>query len=495
MSPPLKSPIAILAASYLLLTAAAVPLAAAEAPEKPNILFIAVDDMRPQTQANGHAIMHTPNMDRLARTGRLFQRHYVQVPTCGASRYALLSGQYPKSRLSKNNGAFRLHQQGEAPVSLPEWFRRHGYHTMQTGKISHSPDGFLEDRERNAANGVANSYRNAPHLHYSDPDAPEVPGAWDAFNTPVGQWQTGWGAFFAYEGGETRQSGVSPPLESADVDDDGYPDGLMAEAAVDALADLRELDRPFFYALGFYKPHLPFNAPKKYWDLYDPAEIDLSAVDPVARRGGEFFGGYSITPDELDEDEAKLREVIHGYYASVSYADAQVGKVLDALDELGLADNTIVVIWGDHGYHLGELGYWGKHTLHEYAMRSLFAVRVPGMPQAGEASEAIIGSVDIYPTLVELAGLPRPDHLDGQSFTRALRDPGADPVGFALGFWGNQHTLRTNHHRLITNGKNHRLYHHGPTLGERRNVAPEEPNTVEQMQNHLQRLLDARKAE
>lgn len=490
-----KYPPCFLAAAYLLLASFLLSPLTTNSAEKPNILFIAIDDLRPQTHANGHVIMHTPNMDRLAQDGRLFQRHYVQVPTCGASRYALLSGQYPKRSLSKDNGAFALYQQGHAPVSLPEWFRRHGYHTRQTGKISHSPDGFLEDRERIANNGTKNSYRNAPHLYYTNPDDPEVPGAWDAFNTPVGQWQTGWGAFFAYAGGKTRQSGISPALESAEVNDDGYPDGLMAEAAIATLAELRELDHPFFYALGFYKPHLPFNAPKKYWDLYDPAKIDLAAVQPVARRGGEFFGGYRITPDELDQDEAKLRQAIHGYYAAVSYVDAQVGKVLDTLDALDLADNTIVVLWGDHGYHLGELGYWGKHTLHEDALRSFFAIRAPGMPQPGAASDAIIGSVDIYPTLVELAGLPLPDHLDGQSFTQVLRDPGADPIGFALGFWKDQHSLRTKQHRLITDGIKHRLYQHKHDPGERRNVAQEETETVKKMQRQLQNLLDTRKAE
>ena len=466
----------------------------AAAPIRPNILFISVDDMRPQTRAYGHAIMQTPHMDRLAQTGRLFERHYVQVPTCGASRYSLLTGQYPKRKVSYNNGAFALFQQGHAPVSLPEWFRRHGYHTLQTGKISHSPNGFREDQERNADNGVRNSYSKAPHLHYTNPDDPEVPGAWDQFNTPVGQWRTGWGAFFAYAGGKTRNRGVSPAMESADVADDGYPDGLMADTAVAALAELRELDQPFFYALGFYKPHLPFNAPKKYWDLYDPKEIDLSDVDPVARRGGEFFGSYGISPDEIDHDEAKLREAIHGYFAAVSYIDAQVGQVLHALDDLGLADNTIVVLWGDHGYHLGELGYWAKHTLHEQAMRSAFIVRTPDMLQPGQATDAIIGSVDIYPTLVELAGLPLPGHLDGRSFTELLSDPSADPVGFAAGFWRNNHSLRTDQHRLITKGKNPRLFDHSQDPGEHHNIAANEPETVERLQAELQALLEARKA-
>lgn len=480
--------------AFSLFLGTASPLPAGDSRAKPNILFIAVDDLRPQTRADGHAIMHTPNIDRLAAGGRLFHRHYVQAPTCGASRYSLLSGQYPKRPASRGNGAFALFRQGHAPVSLPGWFRQHGYHTMQTGKISHSPDGFRDDEERIAANGVANSYRRAPHLHFSNPDDPEVPDAWDQFHTPVGQWQTGWGAFFAYDGGKTRHSGVSPAIERADVADDGYPDGLMADAAVAALAELRGLDKPFFYALGFYKPHLPFNAPEKYWDLYDPAEIDLSNVEPVTRKGGEFFGAYRITPDEIDQDEAKLREVIHGYFASVSYIDAQVGKVLDALDDLGLADNTIVVFWGDHGFHLGELGYWGKHTLHEHSMRSAFIMRTPGMPHAGKATDSIIGSVDIYPTLVELAGLPKPEHLDGKSFAETLHDPQADSVGFAMGIQGNSHTLRTDRHRVILEGAGPRLFDHARDPGETRNIAGDEPDTVESLRERLDMLLEARMA-
>lgn len=480
--------------SFLLIVSTSTTIRAADSDKKPNILFISVDDLRPQTRADGDEFMVTPNMDRLAASGRLFHRHYVQAPTCGASRYSLLTGQYPKRPASYGNGAFSLYQEGHAPESLPAWFRQHGYHTMQTGKISHSPDGFRDDGERIAASGVKNTYRTAPHLHFTNPDDPEVPGAWDELETPVGPWQTGWGAFFAYDEGKTRHSGRSPAVELADVEDTGYPDGLMAETAVAALTNLRDLDKPFFYALGFHKPHLPFNAPKKYWDLYDPAEIDITHVDPLVRRGGEFFGAYSITADQITGDEAKLREVIHGYYACVSYIDAQIGKVLDALDELGLADNTIIVLWGDHGFHLGELGYWGKHTLYEYSMRSAFMMRVPGMPHAGKATHSIVGSVDLYPTLVELAGLPVPGHLDGKSFAEVLRDPQADPIGFAAGFGGKTHTLRTDRHRLIVGGEQPQLFDHQSDPGERENIAAKEADTVESLNRQLDALMEARKA-
>ena len=363
---------------------------------------------------------------------------------------------------------------------------------MQTGKISHSPDGFRDDSERIAAAGVANTYRRAPHKHFTNPEDPEVPGAWDKFKTPVGQWQTGWGAFFAYADGSTRFSGRSPAVERADVGDDGYPDGLMGDAAVAALAELAAADKPFFYAVGLYKPHLPFNAPERYWALYDPEKLDISTVDPLRRRGGEMFGGYSVQPGDLN-DEAVVRELLRGYYASVSYIDTQVGKLLKALDELGLADNTIIVLWGDHGFHLGELGYWGKHTLHEHSMRSAFIVRTPGMPLAGEASNAIVNTVDIYPTLVELAGLPAPDHVDGTSMVPALKDPQADPVGFATGYQGGHITLRNDRFRLIRGSDGVKLYDHEGD-GEKIDVADQHPEVVRRMSEQLDGILAGRKA-
>ncbi len=461
---------------------------------RPNVLFIAVDDLRPQTRAYGEVGMHTPGMDRLAGEGRLFHRHYVQVPTCGASRYSLLTGQYPKRPESLGNHAFALFEQGHAPASLPEWFRQNGYYTMQTGKVSHSPDGFRDDRRRIAEHGVPDSYRRAPHLHFTNPEDPEVPRGWDAFDTPVGQWQTGWGAFFGYAGGATRNSGESPAVEFVEGGDDSYPDGLMADAVVAALSRLRDRDEPFFYAVGFYKPHLPFTAPKSYWDHYDRDAIELSSVDLSNPRGGEMFGGYSITAADLKENEALARELIHGYFASVSYVDAQIGKVLDALDALGLAENTIVVLWGDHGFHLGELGFWGKHTLHEHSLRSAFIVRRPGMDQPGVATRSIVGTIDIYPTLVELAGLPMPEHLDGLSFAAAVDDPSADPVGFAAGFWRRGHSLRTDRHRLVDQANSSWLFDHRQDPVERQNVAKQEEETVTAMRGQLQSILEARKA-
>jgi iduronate 2-sulfatase len=439
----------------------------AEAGAKPmNVLFIAVDDLRPPLVGAARTRpMLTPNIDRLAAEGRMFHRHFVQAPTCGASRYALLTGQYPRRPLSWNNTAFQLFQQGHAPTSLPQCFREAGYFSAQTGKISHSPDG--------------------------NPAQPEVPGAWDRFETPHGEWGSSENAFFGYADGKTRRVGQSPPTDGPEVDvpDTGYPDGLLAEAAVKTLKECRERNQPFFYAVGFYKPHLPFNAPKTYWDLYEREAIDLSQIEPLTRRGGEVWHNYSHTEAQAN-DPGHQRLLLHGYYAAVSYVDAQVGKLLDAVDALGLRDSTIVVLWGDHGFHLGELGIWGKHTLHDHALQSPLILRVPGMAQPGAGTEAVVGTVDIYPTLMELAGLPRPGHLDGTSFAALVADPAADPVGFALGFWDRKYSLRTGRYRLLDN----RLFDHATDPGEHTDVAAAHPDVARQMKEQRDRLLAARRA-
>ena len=439
--------------------------------QSPNVLFIAVDDLRPQLGTYGHDFMVTPHMDKLASEGRQFDRHYVHAPTCGASRYALWSGQLPKSGLSQGNGAFKLYAQGRAPKSLPQLFRESGYRTVQVGKLSHAPDGYL--------------HRFTDGRYYPAGDQLELPEAWDEISSRPGKWETPWFAFFGYDGGDTRRPGFRPPFESADVDDQGYPDALLADEAVKQLRQLNNLDQPFFLALGFYRPHLPFNAPQKYWDLYDRDAIDISDVDPLRRKGGEFWG-YDHKPSQA-ADPDYVRTLRHAYYAATSYTDAQIGKVLDELDELGLREDTIVVLWGDHGYHLGELGYWGKHTLHEYSLQSPLIVRTPAAHHAGQAADALVATVDIYPSLVELAGLPMPDHLDGHSFVPVLKNPAADTRDNVL----SKTSLRTDRYRLIGDNQ---LYDHQTDPGETTNVAAEKPAVVVKLKALRQEVLEKRKA-
>lgn len=487
--------VALAALLGMTLTAALLPgVAAAQAETTPtqqpmNVLFIAIDDLRPELGCYGDEQMVTPNIDRLARQGRLFNRHYVQVPMCGPSRYAMLASQLPTPEQPKSyaHAAFDLlpDVEPDRAISLPHLFKRNGYTTVSLGKISHNPDGRKGDGSL------------------------EVPFSWDEAYVPTGEWDSAWDAFFAYAGGKTRDPGKTPATEAADVPDTGYPDGLIAEEAVRKLGELK--DEPFFLAVGFFKPHLPFNAPKKYWDLYDPQEIELAGnpfppknVDPKIslHTSWELTPRYTglETPGTVTEGEA--RHLRHAYYASVSYIDAQVGKVLDELDRLGLSDNTVVVLWGDHGWHLGEHGIWGKHTLFEVAMRSPLIIRTPDAVSPGEASDGIVQSLDIYPTLAELCGLDVPDDLDGESLVPLLRDPEHSGDDMARGYWRANgllgETMRTDRYRITrwTDPKTSQvaqieLYDHRVDPEENVNIADRHPDVVKRLLERLETPSDA----
>jgi arylsulfatase A-like enzyme len=471
--------VATLIVVALALVAATTRAAAADVQpdqDRPNVLLICVDDLRPQLGCYGHAEMWTPAIDQLAREGRLFDRHYVQVPTCGASRAALLTGRYPARPGAYDNGALATRPMEEAAhsVSLPQLFKQHGYRTVSIGKISHEPSGLRPD------------------------GSPELPFSWDEIATPTGKWGTAWNAFFAYADGSTRIPGKSPSTERADVPDDGYPDGLIAEAAVKKLRDLK--DRPFFLAVGFFKPHLPFNAPKQYWDRYDPAKLPTppdpnppQGIDPAIslHKSPELTPRYTGLAKPGTVSDAEARHLRQGYDACVSYADAQVGKVLTALDDLGLRDKTIVVLWGDHGWHLGDHGVWGKHTLYEVALRSPLIIRTPKPVSPGQPAHGLVETVDIYPTLADLCGLTPPGPLDGKSLVPLLANPAAPGKPAAFGFWagGRAHTIRTDRYRFTqwTAPRDRskviqvELYDYQVDPNETRNVAAQHPDIVRKL--------------
>ena len=495
------SPLAVL--SFMLFLLVPFQARGQEAPggaERPNVLFIAVDDLRPQLESYGWARMHTPAIDRLAAGGVRFMHHYVQAPTCGASRYAmLLSQRLRRARpATYDNSAFSLLATPDSsrPPALPRHFRRHGYRTVSIGKVSHSPDGRRHEKT------------TRPDTT-DDPDAPpQMPGSWDEVQGPRGPWDTAWRAFFAYAGGGSRTRGETPATESADVPDTGYPDGLTAHLATRKLRDLKEHGQPFFLAVGFYKPHLPFNAPQQYWDRYDRSRIGLAphpappeGVDPATslHNSEELFGGYGGIARDDSITEGEARRLRHGYYAATSYMDAQVGKVLDALERLGLKEHTIVVLWADHGWHLGNLGIWGKHTLHEFALRSPLVVRAPGVTPPGRAARAPVESLDLYPTLAELCGLPAPKTVDGMSLVPLLKRPGRPSKKSpraAFGYWRRKgrwgKTVRTDRYRLTrwTNAAGEQvqieLYDHRQDPHETENVAAERPVVVRRLMDRLE---------
>jgi len=248
------------------------------------------------------------------------------------------------------------------------------------------------------------------------------------------------------------------PYECADVDDEGYPDGLTANLALAKLKELAVRNQPFFLGIGFFKPHLPFNAPKKYWDLYDEASLPLTPVPGLPENvnkaslhnNGEF-GQYKLGDEDATIDHpvsnAYARKLRHAYFACVSYIDAQIGKLIDEVDRLGLSDNTIVVVWGDHGWHLGDFRIWGKHTMFDWALRSTLIVKVPHSKGRGDCRQ-VVSSVDLYPTLIELCHLKTDYILDGRSIVPLLNKPSQKWNGVAYSYWNRGVTIRNDRYRL-----------------------------------------------
>lgn len=467
---------------------------------RPNVLFICVDDLRPQLACYGNPMMHTPNLDRLAREGVVFNNHFVQVPTCGASRHCLLTGTYPSRPQHLGNGAFESLPREDIghAFSMPQHFRENGYTTVSIGKVSHNPSG----RRYGKPTGKLDADGNMTYA-FSGDNEPELALAWDRVGVPTGEWGNPWDAFFGYAGGGTRSytKDKSPAVEAADVPDTGYPDGLIAEEALKELNRLK--DEPFFLAVGFYKPHLPFNAPKKYWDLYNREDIPLAPhpappenVDTAIslHRNGELTGRYEALKDPTDATPDEARRLRHGYFACVSYVDAQIGKVLDELGRLDLRKNTVVVVWGDHGWHLGDLHVWGKHTAFEWSMRSALLVSAPGAA-ANAHTQGLVEAIDLYPTLADLCALPEPPKHDGASFAQLLRKPDSKGKDAACGFWrmGGHlaRTMRTPDYRITRwtrNGKTGQveLYDHRTDPGETVNIAEEKPELCEELLKRLE---------
>ncbi|EON78339.1 iduronate-2-sulfatase [Lunatimonas lonarensis] len=455
--------------------------------EKPlNVLFIAVDDLRPDIGAYGNTLIKTPHLDRLAATGTIFESHYVQVPTCGASRCSIMTGLLPRQAGHLKNSAFEefISDRPEAlvPESLVHHFRRNGYRTVGIGKISHSVDGLLY------------GYKESP-----EGAKKEMPHSWDEFLFDADKWGTGWNAFFGYADGSNRQQleGKVYPYEMADVEDRGYPDGITADLASEKLRELANGDAPFFLGVGFFKPHLPFTAPKKYWDLYSRDQIPLAAFKELPenvhlsslQRMGEFnqylLGDEKATLEKSLSDEY-AQKLIHAYYASVSYVDAQIGKVLDELERLGLAKNTLVVVWGDHGWHLGEHRVWGKHTNFDIALRSPLIIRNPLAQPGRIGRETVVSSIDVYPTLADLCGLPVDFPLDGQSLVQLI-STGMDSEreNRAFSYFNKGISMRTDRYRITKYFREEQpsieLYDHLEDPHESINIALQRPELVEEL--------------
>lgn len=452
----------------------------------PNILFIAIDDLKPELGSYGSNVVISPNLDQLADQGSIFMRHYVQVPTCGASRQSLITGLRPSSRVHLSNYAtvnlFSDTPEMDTPESFVHHLKRNGYYTVGMGKITHSADGLVYDY-----NGKPSEKR-------------ELPYSWDELVFNYGKWGTGWNAFFGYADGENRQSlkNKVKPYEKGYVNDNGYVDGLTANLAIDKLGELKNKNQPFFLGVGFFKPHLPFTAPKKYWDMYNRDSIPLPVFTEIPENVHKksMHGSGEINRYELTDEKASLdktvsdeyaRKLIHSYYASVSYIDAQVGKLLIRLKELELDKNTIVVVWGDHGWHLGDKMMWGKHTLFEESLKSTLIVKVPHIQHKNSKVQSIVETVDIYPTLLELTGVPDIEHqIHGQSFVKLLTEPAKNhKKDYAFSYFKNGISVRTDKYRFTKYFREEEpvleLYDHDIDPLESKNIAKENPEIVKQL--------------
>jgi len=384
--------------------------------------MIAIDDLRPELGCYGAAHVKSPNIDAFSETGLLFERAYCQQAVCNPSRTSLMTGLRPDTiGVTGNHSHFRDNRPGV--VTLSQLFKNHGYHAQSIGKIYHGvfPAGASKtvwDTMGDPPSWSVPATRFGPRYYYTEEGIRQAKASFLASYRPQSPASDDW----------TKKLVFGPMTEAPNVPDNTLYDGKVADAALAALKRLKDADEPFFLAVGFIKPHTPFVAPKKYYDLYDEAKIELAATPDfptgAPRLAGHNSGElrrYTDQPNRGPFTKDNQRRLRHGYFACISYIDAQVGRLLAALDDHKLSDDTIVVLYGDHGWHLGEHGLWGKTTNFELDTRVPLIVRAPATQQSAGRSQALVEFVDLYPTLAELAGLPLPVELDGTSFVPLLQ--------------------------------------------------------------------------
>jgi len=396
---------------------------------RPNILFIAVDDLRPELGCYGNREIKTPRFDRLAREGMLFERAHCQAAACSPSRASLMTGLRPDStRVWSLGEEFR--KTIPDVVTMPQHFHKFGFHTVSLGKIFHN---HMPDRVSFDEPDLRPAEYNAPELIDRDPESfyydEEIKKELAAVREErIKKNPKGYAGGWAY--GRSTECSEAP--------DNAFYDGAQTDLALETLKRIKERPQPFYLALGYFRPHLPFVAPKKYWDLYDRNSLSLASNPylpkdaPVmaADSNYELKGCYDLEfvghPSVYSMPEDIARRLKHGYYASVSYIDACLGKLLDGLKAMGLEENTIVVVWGDHGYKLGEHNAWTKQTNYNIDTRVPLIIRAPGFGPGGRSCDRLTELVDLYPTLCDLAGLEIPGIMEGTSFKPLLRDPGRE---------------------------------------------------------------------
>jgi iduronate 2-sulfatase len=459
----------------------------ANAAERPNVLLICVDDLKPLLGCYGDHVVKSPNIDRLAARGMTFERAYCNQAVCAPSRNALMTGAR-STTLGIYDLGTNFRRAAPDAVTLPQYFMRHGWRTEGIGKILHVGHGNHEDP----------ASWSVPHMHEKVVDYALTK------NTATNQITREEAYFSNQHLDEIKSLPRGAAYEIADVPDTAYADGRIADEAIRHLRSAKEKPaEPFFLAVGFVKPHLPFCAPKKYWDLYDRNAFSLperrtapEGAPSYAPQYGIELRQYAGIPEKGDLPEELQKTLIHGYHAAVSYMDAQLGRVLDELDRLKLSDNTIIVLWGDHGWHLGDHGIWCKHTNYEQANRIPLLIVAPGVTRKATRSESLVETVDLYPTLCELAGLPKPkvpQPLDGTSLVPILRKPKASVKDHVLHAFprrqGIGNAIRTERYRLVewkapgapAESAEFELYDYKTDPNETKNLAAEKPEVVKNL--------------
>lgn len=463
------------------------------AADRPNVLLILVDDLKPALGSYGDPVAKTPNIDKLAKRGMRFDLAYANQAVCAPSRFTLMLGAHSTSTGLYGLGS-QLRDLVPNAITMPQHFARHGYRTESLGKVFH-----------------------IGHGNHGDPQSFSVPHFHDQVVEYLEPASTHGGKLTREEALFTNQRLDDIPslprgaaFESPVANDNDYADGRVAEETIKrmrAASERRKGDgTPFFITVGFVRPHLPFSAPKKYWDLYDPATLPMpeferppaAAPAVAAKRGGEI-AAYEPVPEEGPIDDALTRQLIHGYYASTSFADAQIGKVMAELDRLDLADNTLVVLWGDHGFHLGDHGIWTKHTNYEQANRIPLLMVAPGVTKPGSSTKQLAESVDIFPTLAELAHVPAPtgpQPIDGISLMPVLKNPEARVRDHAYHAYPKEklgRAIRTERYRLVEwkgfgespDAAEYELYDYETDPLETENLAAQKPEVLAALEKKL----------
>jgi iduronate 2-sulfatase len=402
---------------------------------KPNVLFLIVDDLRPELGCYDNSNVISPNIDNIADQGLVFNNVYCQTAICMPSRVSVLSGLRPESTAM----AGRITQKSVPAevISLPQLFKNAGYSTISIGKVYHFND---DDSEAWTKRYTDTFYEG--HLCHGYCSGYQLKSNTKPFAN-----------YFKSIKGEDSNLPRPSSIELSNTPDEKYPDGMIANRAIAELRKLKNENKPFFLAAGFYRPHLPFAIPERYWNLYKNVNIKTApnpqpVVNGITNYDWNELRRYGDIPNHGNLSKGKAKEMIHGYYASITFTDTQIGKVMSEFKKLGLDKNTIVILWSDHGWNLGEHGWWCKHTNYEVSTRSTMIISTPDMKKS-QFTDALVELIDIYPSLCELVNIKTPDYLEGTSFVPLMNEPERPWKTAIFSQFGNARTIRTESYRLI----------------------------------------------